>query len=100
MALSVTAAGVVARTGATVSSGTAGATITAGQALYYDSNDTKWKLMQVDGTAAEAGSSNRGVALHPSANGQPIDVITAGDWYAGAAATQGKITTVLILPAR
>lgn len=90
MALSVTAAGVLSRSGATIVSGTAGASITAGQAVYLDNNDSEWKLAQADGTAAEAGSSNVGVSLHASEDGQPLDVITAGDWYAGAAATEGE----------
>lgn len=87
---SVTATGVVARTGATITSGTAGATLTAGKAVYYDSNDSKWKLASCETSTATAGLNGIGVALHASADGQPIDVITAGDWYAGAAATEGE----------
>jgi len=90
MALAVTATGVLSRSGATTTAGTAGATITAGQAVYLDANDSKWKLAQADGTAAEAGSGGLGVALNPASDGQPIDVITAGNWYAGAAATEGE----------
>lgn len=91
MAFSIPSTGtlVIARTGATVTAGTAGATVTGGQAVYLDSNDTKWKLAQADGTTAEAGLNGRGIALHGSADGQPLDVITGGDWYAGAAAVVG-----------
>lgn len=81
---------VVARSGATTDSGTAGATIAGGQSIYLDANDSKYKLLQVDGTTAEAGSGGIAVALHASADGQPIKFITAGDFYCGAAAVEGE----------
>lgn len=87
---SVTAAGVVKRSGATTTSGTAGATITAGKAVYLDSNDSKWKLGNCETSTTTAGLNGVGVALHGAADGQPLNVITAGDWYAGAAAVEGE----------
>jgi len=81
---------VVKRTGATVVSGIAGASLAGGKSVYFDSNDSKWKLAQADGSTAEAGLNGIGVALHASADGQPIQVITAGDFYCGAAAVQGE----------
>lgn len=67
--LTITAASVVLSSG-TKESGTAGATITAGQALYLDSATNTLKLAQCDGTAAEADVV--GVSLHASLSGQPI----------------------------
>lgn len=87
---SVVAAGVVKRTGATPVNGVAGETLAPGKAVYLNANDSRWWLAQSDGTAAQAGSGGIGVALHTALAGQPIQVITAGDWYAGAAAVEGE----------
>ncbi len=90
-ALSVTASLVVKSTGATVSNGTAGATITAGQSVYFDSATSTWKLAQDDGTAEEAGASGVGVALNGASSGQPLAVITQGPYVAGGTVTVGII---------
>jgi hypothetical protein len=67
--LTITAASVLLVSG-TKEAGTAGATITAGQALYLDSATNTLKLAQADGTAAEADVI--GIALHAALAGQPI----------------------------
>jgi hypothetical protein len=69
--ITVTAANVLLLNSGRTDTGTAGATITAGQALYVDASDSnKLKLAQSDGTAAEAVAV--GVSLHAALAGQPI----------------------------
>ena len=90
--LVITAANVTAADGAVTkdSSYNAGATITAGQAVYSDSTDSNdLKLAQSDGTAAEA--TVKGIAMGGGADGQPITIAKAGDIDLGATLTVGKI---------
>lgn len=73
--LSVTAASVLKGSGAMVGAGIAGATITAGQALYIDTADgNKLKLADSDGTSPA--NSVAGIALHGASAGQPIQYAT------------------------
>jgi hypothetical protein len=71
--LSITAAGVLASSGATLALGTAGATITAGQPLYLDESggtaDATYKLASATGLAQ---SVVKGISLWGCASGQPI----------------------------
>lgn len=67
--LTITAANVLLTTGSK-ESGTAGASVTAGQALYLDAATNTLKLAQADGTAAEAAVV--GVSLHAALSGQPL----------------------------
>jgi len=88
--LSITAANVISS--GNNSSGIAGATITAGQAVYKDSTDSnKLKLCLATGTAAQAACV--GIALNGSADGQPFDYITAGSLVPGATVAAGTIYT-------
>lgn len=66
-----TPASVAKSSGATVSEGTAGATITAGQVLYIDTaaNNT---LKPADCNASATTASVAGIALHGAASGQPV----------------------------
>lgn len=68
--ISVTAGSVVASAGAVKLQGTAGATITAGQALYLDSTTNTLKLADADSSAATANCV--GIALNGGSSGQPI----------------------------
>lgn len=86
---SVTAAGVVARAGATFENVTAGATVTAGQPVYQDFNDGYKYKPAITSSISEARVA--GIALHAAADGQPLQIITKGDVYLGAAVTQGEI---------
>lgn len=93
-ALSITAAQVLPVAGAQTVTGVAGATITAGQAVYLDDSAGKWKLAQCDGTAAEAGSAGYGIALTGGGDGQPIVVALPGSKVtlgAGAAPAAGVV---------
>lgn len=86
--LSLTASAVVAGSGATIVSGTAGATITAGQCVYFDSSDSKYKLADCD-SATAAVRDVVGIALNGASAGQPIDVIRDGDLTLGSVLTGG-----------
>ncbi len=86
--LTITAANVLAGAGAAVSRGVAGATVTAGQAVYLDTSDGKWKLAD-NNSATAAVRSPDGIALNGASNGQPLSVLTAGPITIGAALTAG-----------
>lgn len=75
---SVTASAVLASGTATKVTGVAGATITAGQALYADAGDGN-KLKLADADASAAASTVVGIALHAALSGQPITYATADD---------------------
>ena len=69
---------------------TAGATITAGQAIYQDSTDNeKGKLADANDTSAKAVVV--GIALHGAASGQPLRIQTGGNITIGATVTVGKV---------
>lgn len=89
--LSITAANVLAGTGADITRGTAGATITAGQAVYLDEATTgQWLLADSDSaTVAARGSARFGIALNGAADGQPLAVQTGGDITIGATLVAG-----------
>lgn len=107
--ISVTAASVLASATALVErTGTAGASITAGQVVYKDSSDGLLKLADSNSaTAAVRGAY--GIALHAASTGQPLAVarrgpvtfnavLTAGTTYcssttAGGICPQADITT-------
>lgn len=88
--LSITAANVVAGSGAKKATGTAGATITAGQVVYFDRTDSKYKLADTD-SATAAARSPAGIALHASANNQPLTVLTSGPVTIGATVAVGDV---------
>lgn len=86
--LTITAANVVAGSGARTAAGTAGATITAGQVVYLDSASSTYKLADCD-SATAAVRSPAGIALNGASSGQPIDVLTSGPITIGATLTAG-----------
>jgi hypothetical protein len=75
--LTIIPADVQAGAGATVKTGTAGATITAGQVLYKDTEDDN-TLKLADANGAALLRVVAGISLHGSLAGQPIDYITKG----------------------
>lgn len=81
--LTITAANVAAGSGAVKRTGTAGATVTAGQVVYLDSSDNKYKLADCD-SATAAVRSPAGIALHASLNGQPLTILESGPITIGA----------------
>ena len=86
--LTVTAANVLAASGSTKITGIGGQTITAGQAVYLDSTDDEYKLVDNDasGTAAVAG-----ITLNGCGDGQPLEICTAGNINPGATVAVGTI---------
>jgi len=85
--LSVTAAEVLAYAGATVKTGLAGETITAGMTVYLKSDGLLWKAKAL--TAAEAAAA--GITLNGAAAGQPIQYVQAGGIDPGATVVVGVV---------
>lgn len=86
--LTITAADVIAGQNAKVSHGTAGETITAGQAVYKSTTSRKWMKADSNGTLAEARTAG-GIALNGASLNQPIAVLEGGDVTIGATLTPG-----------
>lgn len=86
--LTITAASVVAGSGATVEAGTLGATVTAGQVVYKSSTAGTWALADSDSATAEVRQA-KGIALNGGASGQPVSVLREGQITIGATMTAG-----------
>jgi hypothetical protein len=93
--LSVTAANVLASTSAQVEGGyLAGATITAGQVVFLDANNT-WQLAGAAIAAAHGPNVTRGIALNGAASGQPIRVaLSDPNFKVGATVTAAQTYVV------
>jgi hypothetical protein len=91
--ITITAANVLLTSGRS-DTGTAGATITAGQPIYLDASDSnKAKLAQCDGTAAEVDAV--GIALHAATTGQPIRWAVSGSTINIGATTAKNLAYVV-----
>jgi hypothetical protein len=88
--LTITAASVIAGNGAKTDRGIAGATITAGQVVYLDATDNKYKLADND-SATAAVRSPAGIALHAALAGQPLVVLVSGLITIGATVAAGDV---------
>jgi hypothetical protein len=86
--LTITAASVISGANARKASGTAGASITAGQVLAFDSSAGAYKLCDVNSANAWQ-RKPVGIALHAAASGQPIAFQTGGSITIGATLTVG-----------
>ncbi len=86
--ISITAANVLAGTNSTRKHGTAGATITAGKAVYLDDSSNTWKLADSNDATAAVRTA-QGIALNGASSGQPITVLTGGDITIGGTLTAG-----------
>lgn len=87
--LSITAANVVAGTGAVKETGVAGATITAGQVVYLDEATTGEYLLCDTDSATAAARKPRGIALHAASDGQPLTIQKSGPITIGATVAAG-----------
>jgi len=91
--LTITAASVAAGTGASVDrSRNAGASLTAGQAVYLDTSSNTYKLSDAD-SATAAARTVTGVALNAASSGQPVAVLTGGLLTVGATVAVGTMYT-------
>lgn len=89
--LTITAASVLAGSGAKIErDGLAGATITAGQVVYKDAADNRFKLADND-SATAAVRSPYGIALNGAASGQPLAVLVSGPITIGATTVVGTV---------
>lgn len=88
--LVITATSVVEGASPERETGTAGATITAGQAVYKDSTDS-YKLKLADADASLATSQMVGISLHAASSGQPLAYIKGGNLNPGATVTVGTL---------
>jgi len=86
--ISITAANVVAGASASVEDGIAGAAITAGQVLYKDPTDKRFKLADSN-SATAAARSPVSIALHAAAIGQPIRSLRHGPITIGGTLVPG-----------
>ncbi|MDX8495884.1 hypothetical protein RFN29_30530 [Mesorhizobium sp. VK22B] len=86
-ALTITAANVAAGANSTRDNSTAGAAITAGQAVYKAADGT-YKLADTNDASAIV-RKPKGIALHAASSGQPLAVHLSGPITIGAAVTAG-----------
>ena len=86
--LSITAANVVAGSGAQQEPGVAGVAIAAGQWVYLDPTDSKYKLADNDSPTVAA-RSPRGIALNSAAANQPLAIARSGPVTLGSGFTPG-----------
>ncbi len=88
--VSVTAGNVVAGSDAVIKHGVLGATVTAGQTVYLDTADGRFKLYDAD-SATVLVHTLYGVALNGGSSGQPVAVQTGGSITIGGTVTQGLV---------
>lgn len=86
--LVITAANVLKGSGAQVETGTAGASVTAGQVCYLDTSTNTLKLADCN-SATAAVRSPYGIALHAAGSGQPLVVLKSGSITIGATVAVG-----------
>ena len=82
----ITPGSVIAGANAITESGTAGATITAGQAVYREAATNKYKLADNNDATPEVRLA-RGIALNGASNGQPLAVLKSGPVTIGGTMT-------------
>lgn len=87
--ITITPANVIAGSNASIASGTAGETITAGQAVYLSSTSKKWMLADSNSATSEARQA-KGIALNGASLNQPVSVQTSGDIIIGGTLVAGS----------
>lgn len=87
-AISITASAVVAGSNAVRDIGTAGATIAAGQPLYYDTTTAKWNLADANSATAAVRVATA-IALNSASLDQPVSLHKSGDLTMNAVLTKG-----------
>lgn len=84
--LSITAANVKSGANAATETGTAGAGVTAGQAVFKSSTTGKYLLSDANGSGTR---QVRGIALHAAAADQPLMIQRSGEIVIGGTLTAG-----------
>ncbi|WEX76893.1 hypothetical protein PYH37_005244 [Sinorhizobium numidicum] len=84
--LSINSALVVGGTNSTRDTGTAGETITAGQAIFLNSTTNKWMKSDNNGTGTR---TVHGLALNGASLDQPVSMLKSGDITIGATLVAG-----------
>ena len=92
--LVITPANVVSGNGSRTEDRNAGAAVTAGQVVYLDAADDRYKLADCDGAAPLR--KPRGIALNGAAAGQPLRIHRSGPITIGAVLAPG--TTYYLSP--
>lgn len=87
--LTITAANVIAGTGAETENGTLGVATTAGQVMYKKASDGLWYLADNNSATAEIRQAT-GIALNGGGIGQPVRVLRSGPVTIGATLTAGS----------
>jgi hypothetical protein len=88
--LAITAASVLPGSGAVLQTGVAGEALTAGQAVYQKSADSKWYKADCNSATAEVRVATA-IAVTGSAAGQPVEVQTSGQITIGATVVEGVV---------
>ena len=86
--LTITAANVIAATGARTIAGTAGATITAGQVVHISPTTRRFLLSDADAAGVGAVTAFY-IALNGASNGQPLVALRIGNITIGATMVAG-----------
>jgi hypothetical protein len=86
--LSITAGNVIAASTARKKSGTAGATITAGQIVHLSPTTSRYILSDADAVGV-GDITEVAIALNGASDGQPLEVATFGDVTLGSVLTAG-----------
>lgn len=86
--IAITAANVLPTGNATLETGIAGATITAGQVIYKEAATGAFKLTDTDSATAEAKNAY-GIALNGASAGQPLTVVKSGPVTIGGTLVAG-----------
>lgn len=89
--ITITSASVKAGSGAVVADGTSGATITAGEAIYFDG--TTGKMLLADANALGSKTCS-GIALNSASDGQPIKYQKSGPITVGGTLVAGTVYAV------
>ncbi len=80
--IAITAASVLPGTGAVINRGIAGATITAGQALYADAANNG-VLKKANALTSAATAACVGISLNGASSGQPVNYQSSGTYTVG-----------------
>jgi len=94
--LSITAAQVLKVSGS-VDTAVAGETITAGQPVYRSTSDSKYYKAFANGTDDATGimqANATGISLHGALAGQPLTVLSQGNYAVGATVVKGGLYVV------